>query len=57
MADPKMTLVPIALREDGTAARMHFPADITREEAEKIARVILAYASPIAERGEGERER
>jgi len=40
-----MTLVPIPLRGDGTACRIHFPIDITQEEAEKVARVILAYAS------------
>lgn len=38
-------LVPIALREDGTTAQLLFPVDLTKAEAEKIARVILAYAN------------
>ena len=40
----KRTLVPIALREDGTKAQVLFPTDMTKAEAEKIARVVLAYA-------------
>lgn len=43
---PRMMLVPIALR-DGLEVRMHFPADITKAEAEKVARVIMAYATPL----------
>lgn len=46
MADPKMILVPVALREDYLMAHMHFPVDLTQAEAEKISRVILAYPSP-----------
>lgn len=38
-------VVPIAIRED-EVVRIHFPADITTEEAEKVARVIRAYAEP-----------
>lgn len=37
MSDPFYILVPIAIRDDETA-RIHIP------EAEKIARVVLAYA-------------
>jgi hypothetical protein len=36
-------VVPIAIREDDVV-RLHFPSDITPEEAEKVARVIRAYA-------------
>lgn len=36
-------LVPIAIR-DGEQVRIHFPADITPAEAERLARVIRAYA-------------
>jgi hypothetical protein len=36
-------LVPVAIRE-GETAQLRFPRDITRAEAEKVARVILAYA-------------
>jgi hypothetical protein len=43
-------LVPLAIRED-ERVQIHFPADITRAEAEKVARVILAYA-PQQEGGE-----
>ncbi len=42
-----MTLVPIVLRADGTTARVHFPTDLTPAEADKIARVIKAYADAI----------
>jgi hypothetical protein len=38
-------IVPIAIRERETV-RIHFPADITADEAEKVARVIRAYALP-----------
>jgi hypothetical protein len=38
-------VVPIALRED-FVARVHIPDDLTAVEAEKIARVVKAYASP-----------
>jgi hypothetical protein len=37
-------LVPIAIREEDMV-RIHFPADITPAEAERVARVIRAYAS------------
>lgn len=43
MNAPRMMLVPVAIR-DGLEARLHFPADITPDEAAKIARVIVAYA-------------
>ena len=44
MADyPRMLLVPVAIRDD-IEVRLHFPADIAQAEAEKVARVILAYA-------------
>jgi hypothetical protein len=39
-----MILVPILLRADGITARIHFPANLTEAEAEKISRVIKAYA-------------
>ena len=35
-------LVPTAIRED-EYVRVHFPVDITAEEAERVARVIKAY--------------
>lgn len=38
-------IIPIALREDVTA-RVHIPDDLTPGEAEKIARVVKAYATP-----------
>ena len=38
-------VVPVAIRENDTV-RLHFPSDITAEEAEKVARVIRAYATP-----------
>lgn len=37
-------LVPVGLREDGTRAQILFPTDLTPAEADKIARVIKAYA-------------
>lgn len=40
-----MTLVPVMLRQDGTTARIHFPTDLTEAEADKIARVVKAYAT------------
>lgn len=36
-------LFPIAIREDLTV-HVHLPTDITRPEAEKVARVVLAHA-------------
>lgn len=38
-------VIPIPLREDFTA-RVHIPLDLTEAEAEKIARVVKAYAGP-----------
>jgi len=43
MSEPPWIVVPIAIR-DGETVRMHFPADLTPAEAEKVARVIRAYA-------------
>lgn len=40
---PEYVLVPVAIREDAVV-RVHFPPDITPEEAAKVARVIQAYA-------------
>lgn len=36
-------IVPIALK-DGRIAKLQLPRDISKEEAEKIARVVLAFA-------------
>ena len=41
-----MILVPILLRADGITARIHFPANLTEAEADKISRVLKAYATP-----------
>ncbi len=38
-------VIPIPIRADFTV-RIHIPLDLTKAEAEKIARVILAYATP-----------
>lgn len=40
---PDYVLVPVAIRGDDVV-RLHFPPDITPEEAAKVARVIQAYA-------------
>lgn len=40
-----MILVPILLRADGITVRVHFPANLTEAEADKIARVVKAYAT------------
>ena len=37
-------LFPIAIREDVTV-NVHMPTDMTKAEAEKVARVILAHAA------------
>lgn len=37
-------LFPIAIREDVTV-NVHMPTDMTKAEAEKVARVILAHAN------------
>lgn len=44
---PEPLIVPVALRPDFTA-RVHIPTDLLQAEAEKIARVILAYGKPMA---------
>lgn len=38
-------IIPIALRAD-LIVRIQLPCDLTQEEAEKIARVVIAYAPP-----------
>lgn len=38
-------VIPIPLRKDVTA-HVHIPLDLTEAEAEKIARVLKAYAGP-----------
>lgn len=50
MRETQYIVVPIAIR-DYEHVRIHFPVDITPEEAEKVARVIKAYAVP-DQRGE-----
>lgn len=42
--DDGFVLVPVPIREDATV-RLHFPTNITKKEAEKVARVIVAYAN------------
>lgn len=36
-------LFPIAIRKDVTI-NVHMPTDLTKAEAEKVARVVMAYA-------------
>lgn len=38
----EMALVPIEIR-DSVFVRVHFPVDITKSEAEKVCRVMMAY--------------
>jgi hypothetical protein len=38
-------IIPIPLRAD-FVVRLHIPTDLTEAEAEKIARVVKAYAGP-----------
>jgi hypothetical protein len=55
MADsrpPPIDILPIQIREDLTVQIAGIPHDLTREEAEKIARVVLAMAMPEVERAE-----
>jgi hypothetical protein len=52
MRDQEYIVVPIALRED-VRADLRIPVDLSSAEAEKIARVVLAYASPTT-RGDGD---
>lgn len=40
-------VIPIPLRADVTAF-VHIPLDLTKQEAEKVARVVLAYAKEAA---------
>lgn len=48
-------LVPIPLRDACTVYVANLPADLKREEAERIARIILAFAAePEKSAGEGE---
>lgn len=37
-------VIPIPIREDVTVRVLGLPADMTKKEAEKIARVLLAFA-------------
>lgn len=48
-----MILVPILIRPDGITVRVNFPADLTEAEADKIARVIKAYATTQEKPSEG----
>ena len=43
---PFVRVVPVAIREGLTISFGPVPLDLTRAEAEKLARVILAYAQP-----------
>lgn len=40
-----LTVVPIEIRP-GVVAQVRIPWDLSRDEAEKIARVVIAYAVP-----------
>lgn len=42
-------VVPIQIREDVTVRLVRLPHDLTRAEAEKIGRVVLALAEPSAQ--------
>jgi hypothetical protein len=43
---PPIDILPIQIREDVTVQIAGIPHDLTREEAQKIARVVLALAEP-----------
>lgn len=48
-------LIPVVLREDNTRADIRIPTDLTPAEAERLANIIKAFASPApdTDRGEG----
>lgn len=39
-------IIPISIRKDCTVHILDLPRDLTRAEADKIAAVVLAFASP-----------
>ena len=45
---PHVRVVPVQIREGLAISFGPVPLDLTRAEAEKLARVILAYAQPEA---------
>lgn len=38
-----LTVFPVPIRKN-TIAQVHIPSDLTKEEAEKICRVVMAFA-------------
>ena len=45
MSEHELVVFPIAIRED-VVAQVKVPRDLTKAEAEKIARVVMALAVP-----------
>ena len=46
IAPDQIIVYPVPLRPD-VVVRLHMPANLTKEEAEKIANVIKAFARPL----------
>jgi len=53
MADDNHIIYPVNF-PNGRFAKLHLPRDLTKEEAEKIARIVMALAVPTGVREKGE---
>ncbi|MFW5927082.1 MAG: hypothetical protein ACOCSR_03435 [Wenzhouxiangella sp.] len=52
--DNPINVVPVPVRPDNTVYLANMPLDLTVDEAERIARVVRAYARPAEDEEEGE---